>query len=460
MSLRSLAVTAIVVAMSMPAQAPAQEATPGTPVSLTELLEQVREGSRLEEAENLRRENGFRAADSEQKRLLEEAMTAEARMQERAAELEKRFESNESTLSELEQTLQSRLGTLGELFGVVRQAAGDARTRVETSLVSAQIPNRQEFLSKLAQSQALPSIGDLEKLWLTLQEEMTEQGRVVAFDAPVVEIGGGEVQRKVVRVGPFTAITGGRFLQYLPENGKLAELARQPSSRHVSTISDFETASDGLVRVAIDPTRGTILSMLIQAPNFEERVHQGGTIGYVTIVLGAIGFAFAIYRLARLAFAGRGIRAQGRSSDPDPGNALGRVLSVYQANRSVDVETLELRLDEVILKEASGLQRGATFVKVVSVVAPLLGLLGTVTGMIIVFQQITLFGTGDPKVMAGGISQALVTTVIGLCVAIPLTLLHSMISDRSKSLVQILEEQSAGLIAEQAEALSAVRAGR
>ena len=83
--------------------------------------------------------------------------------------------------------------------------------------------------------------------------------------------------------------------------------------------------------------------------------------------------------------------------------------------------------------------------------ATLLGLLGTVTGMIATFQSITLFGTGDPKLMAGGISQALITTVLGLIAAIPLLLLHNFVATRSKDLVQILEERSAGMVASRAE---------
>jgi biopolymer transport protein ExbB len=136
---------------------------------------------------------------------------------------------------------------------------------------------------------------------------------------------------------------------------------------------------------------------------------------------------------------------------PRADNPLGRVLRVYEENQSADVEKLGLKLDEAILKETPALERGIMLLKVLSVVAPLLGLLGTVTGMIKTFQAITLFGTGDPKLMAGGISEALVTTVLGLVTAIPLLLLHSVVSTRSKNLVQVLDEQSVGLVAERAE---------
>jgi biopolymer transport protein ExbB len=120
---------------------------------------------------------------------------------------------------------------------------------------------------------------------------------------------------------------------------------------------------------------------------------------------------------------------------------------VYEKNKSIDTESLELKLNEAILKETPGIIEYVSFLKVIAILAPLLGLLGTVTGMIQTFQAITMFGAGDPKLMAGGISQALVTTVQGLCVAIPMTLLHSIVNTRSRNLIHILEEQSAGIIA-------------
>ena len=127
------------------------------------------------------------------------------------------------------------------------------------------------------------------------------------------------------------------------------------------------------------------------------------------------------------------------------------MLAVYHENRDIDEETLQLKLDEAILKEQPALQARIAFIKIISMVAPLLGLLGTVIGMIVTFQAITLFGTGDPKTMAGGISQAFITTVLGLVVAIPTVLLHSIVQSRSTGVMHILTEQSAGLIAEHAE---------
>jgi biopolymer transport protein ExbB len=148
---------------------------------------------------------------------------------------------------------------------------------------------------------------------------------------------------------------------------------------------------------------------------------------------------------------GAKVASQKKSSTPNEDNPLGRVLKVYEENKDVDVETLELKLGEAILGETPKLTRNITLIQVISVVAVSLKKLGTVIGMILTFQAITLFGTGDPKTMAGGISTALMTTVLGLCVAIPTTLLHSIVATRSRSVIHVLEEQSAGIIADHAE---------
>ncbi len=443
-SLKLIAV-ALVATLLSPGPLGAQE-------SLDELLERVRTSRIENQAINRQREAEFRSQKSEQQRLLREAQGTRDRLERRSSELEASFNENEIRITQLGEQLRNRLGNLGELFGVVRQVAGDTRGVLDGSLATAQFPGRAEPMAELAESKVLPSITELEGLWFALLEEMVESGKVVRFNTTVVLPDGEQVTKDVVRVGVFNAISDGKFLRYLPETGKLTELARQPAARYRGAAEDLEGATSGLVAMAVDPSRGSILALLVQSPTYIERVQQGGVIGYITITLGLIGLGIVVIRFYTL-FSVRGKMISQMSSDKaDPGNPLGRVMQVYEEYGTADTETLELKLDESILKDAPKLEQGLTTVKVLSIIAPLLGLLGTVTGMILTFQQITLFGTGDPKMMAGGISQALVTTMLGLTVAIPLTLLHSWLRDRSKSLIQILEEESAGMVARRAEA--------
>ena len=423
------------------------------PTNLDQLLEQVRRASRETTAVNQRREQEFRQARDQQKQLLERAKAALTAEEQRSDRLRGTFDQNEQELTQLTETLRTRMGNLGEVFGVVRQMAGNAKTIVDNSLVSAEVEGRGQILSKLAQSKALPTIEELEALTNTFLEEMVQSGKVVRFTDTVVNEDGTPVEQEVIRVGVFNAINEDGFLRYLPETQSLVALGRQPSGRFMSMAEDLFAAEPGTgpIAMAVDPTRGQLMGALVQAPTLMERIDQGGPVGYITLGLGAFGLLIAVLRLIYLFGAGSKVKAQLSSGKPSPDNALGRVLSVYNENKNDDIETLELKLDEAILKETPQLEKWQSWLKIIAAVAPLMGLLGTVTGMIATFQSITLFGTGDPKLMAGGISQALVTTVEGLVVAIPMVLLHAVVASRSREIVQVLEEQSAGIIAAHAE---------
>jgi biopolymer transport protein ExbB len=439
------------------AVAPVERAAAQQFAGLQKLLQETREVRAMEQAKHREREERFKANRDRQAELLAEAQAALDAARARGRELSEAFDANEARLAELQEQLDAKAGTLGELFGVVRQAANDTASIMQNSMISAQYPDREEFATALASSRELPTIDELERLWFEMQREMTETGVVTRFVAPVVAADGTETQSEVVRVGPFTAMAGGRFLTYTPESGRFAELTRQPAGRYRSVAADIADATDGYVGAVIDPTRGSLLSVLVQQPGLRETIEYGGLVGYVIMGLASIGFLIGVARLIRLLEIGRSVRLQKRDIDrPRDNNPLGRVLMVYHSDPNVDRETLQLRLDEAVLKEVPKLEAGLSALKILAAIGPLLGLLGTVTGMIITFQQITLFGTGDPKLMAGGISQALVTTVQGLVMAIPLLLLHSYLSSRSGDLVHVLEEETAGIIAEKAEARKAV----
>jgi biopolymer transport protein ExbB len=452
---RSLAVLLLAGLASLAAPAAVGQAQEQV-LSLDELLRQVEQGRAGDAREFKEREQRFLAARAEQRQLLNEAVARKAREEARSEQLETTFEENEIRASELTEALDRRLGSLKELFGVLQQVSGDTQAVLQSSLTSVQYPDRGAALAELADkmgtSTQLASIEEIENLWYELQREMVEQGKVVRFPATVITTDGHSDQRDVVRVGVFNIVSEGKYLQYVPETGNLVELPRQPQQkRFVETTSAISAAGDGQVNFGLDPTRGQILSLLIQAPDLRERINQGGIVGYIIIALGFVALLIALERLIVLGLTGRRVSAQLSESQPDENNPLGRVLIAAARQKDASIETLELKLDEAILKEMPSLQRALLFLKIIAVVAPLLGLLGTVTGMIQTFQVITLFGTGDPKLMAGGISQALVTTVLGLTVAIPTVLLHTLVTGRSRRISNVLQQQAAGIVAERSE---------
>ncbi len=450
MSVRCLCILSILL-IALPVAA--QESQPAG--DLDDLLRMVEDGRVRDESEHRQREAEFRAARDQQQRLL-----ADARQRLRVAEqlsekLEDTYNDNDLLIVDVTEQLDRRLGSLKELFGVLQQVTGDTRGILDNSVTSAQYPDRGDFLGeldrKLASDSALPSIEEIERLWFLLQQEMTETGKVVKFPATVIARDGREIQEDVVRVGGFNLVARGRYLQYTPETGNLSELGRQPQKRFTKTTASLLDAQGGSVVFGVDPTRGQILATYLDRPALHERIAQGGLVGYVIIGLGIIGLLLALERLLRLGLTSRKVSAQLKSETASKDNPLGRVLLVAEEYSGSNVETLELKLGEAVFKEMPQSTRTLLFIKIISVVAPLLGLLGTVTGMIVTFQAITLFGTGDPKLMAGGISQALVTTVLGLTVAIPIVLLHTLVSGRSKHILHILQEQSAGLVADRSE---------
>lgn len=419
------------------------------------LLELVKKGQARDNQAFNERIQRFREENRRQDALLKEAAAQKTALEQQSAQKEKQFADNEVAITEAQERLTNRLGSLKELFGVLQQVAGDSKSLFEVSATSAELPGRDVFLTglikKAGSSSTLPSMDELEQLWFEMQREMTYSGRVSRFDAEVVLPSGDSQRLPVVRVGNFNVVANGKYLNYDSELGKLVELPGQPAGRYTAPISDLENAGSGMVDFWIDPARGQLLAIMGQSATLGERIDQGGVVGYVILALAVVGILLALLRMVMLASESVRIKRQMASDSPSDDNALGRVMKVYQDNTAADIETLELHLAEAIAAEIPKLTRGINWIKIISVVAPLLGLLGTVTGMIDVFETMALFGTGDPKLMAGGISQALVTTVLGLVAAIPCVFLHTMTNNRSRALILVLEERATGILARKAE---------
>lgn len=442
-------VTLLLFALLATAPAMAQQAVS----TLEDLLQEVRTQGQKVSRESQAREQEFRQNRDRQKSMLDATVAQLRNEQARSQRLKASFDENELRLEELNETLRIRVGDMGEMFGIVRQVAGESKGLIQSSLVSAQLDNRSTVADKLAQTSGLPSISDLRELQALLLEEMIESGKIVRFETAVENSAGVTESQSVVRVGVFNAISSNGFLSYHESDRSLSELPRQPARRYVNAAIDFFDTSGGIATMAVDPSRGSLLSLVIQSPSLLEQISFGGGVGYTILAMGAIGLLIALYRLISLQGTARRMHAQRKSTTPSTDNPLGMIYAVYAANMQAGPEVLEPKLDEAIMRETPKLERFQGLLKVIAGVAPLMGLLGTVVGMIKTFQTITLFGTGDPKLMADGISQALVTTVEGLVVAIPLVFLHSIIASRSTELIEILEEQSAGMVARATENL-------
>src|SRR5215471_944591 len=254
---------------------------------------------------------------------------------------------------------------------------------------------------------------------------------------------------------PYSALSGGKFLAYLPALRTFDVLPRQLPSNFMSIGQRFTSTTSGYVQAVVDSTRGVLLGLYVERPTIVQRIQLGQAVGYVIIVVGVLGALAFIFQLLSLIFVRIAVRKQLGSLDrPSPNNPLGRVLLAFKGDKSrieEDADVAELRITEAVLKEVPKLERYQAFLRLAVAAGPLLGLIGTVWGMILTFQAINESGSSDPRLMATGIGQAMIATVLGLGIAIPLLFAGALLNTLSRAVVQTLDEQSAGMLAESIE---------
>ncbi len=432
-------------------------------VSLNEILNRIRQDSSQLSAENQARLREFQEKRDEQAAIMAAARQELVAAEARGRTLSAQFDANETTLGELQTQLETEAGDFGELLGQFRQAAGETMPVISNSIANFQYPGRVEKLSEISQASSLPSRADLDSLPRAILQEMIAQSEVTTFTTNVSNggAGGENAELELLRIGVFTAATtdGTRFVE-VSDEGRLVAFASQPGGAYRANMAALISASEGeVVRAPVDPTKGDLFAIFGQQVSLAERLEQGGPVGFIIFwIILPFGAALGLFKIVSQFLEGNKMRSSAKTKTAGTGNPLARVFDIYETHRNDDIETLELKLDEQILRETPKIERGNDIVKVLAAVAPLLGLLGTVVGMIVVFTAITNYGTGDPKIMAGGISTALVTTVLGLVAAIPLLLLSAVASSIARGNQQILDEQAAGLVAERAERSSGAAA--
>jgi biopolymer transport protein ExbB len=454
-----------------PAPAPQQQAAAQPQVQLSNLRQTVQRLRDQERQLAQEREQRFRAEMQRMERQATEAQQRRNAAEARSNALDRQWNENEQTIAETNALLAERQGNLGELFGVTRQVAGDAATTLSQSMISAQyrVPEQEEeraaFLRRLAGATALPSIDELERLWFEMLREMADSAEVVKFRATVTERDDettpdqdesqSREEREIVRVGPFTASSNGEYLGYVPAERVFTRLNGQLASDMQAIGRALQSASPdaGYQRALVDPASGALLGVYVERPSTWGRIEEGEVVGYAIIFVGALGVLLAVFQGVYLAITRLAVRSQLRNlSSPTPNNPLGRVLLAFRGDgRAIqNAELAELRISEAVLREIPRLERFQSFLRLAVAAGPLLGLIGTVIGMIITFRAIVASGTSDPRLMAQGIGQAMIATVLGLGIAIPLLFINAGLAAMSRSVTQILDEQSQALLAQSA----------
>jgi biopolymer transport protein ExbB len=448
--------TALVV---LPIMAPLASAA-----TLDELLESVRTVRADEDRAFQERTAAFNAAPADQQAvMLQEAQAKRDGLAQISDSMSDQFSNNELKINELKKALRDKATALGlaEIFGASKQVAGDAATALQQSLISTQFPpkageqTRDEFLRTYSASQGTPTAAELERVWFEIQREMTASGAVAKYKTTVVQPGGEAVEAEVIRIGPFTATSDGKFLSYLPSLQSLNVYPRQPPEEFLASVNQLQSATSGYVGAVVDSARGVLLSLYVDRPSWGQRIELGEEIGYIILIVGALGLLAFIVQLVYLVGVRMGVNRQLKNLEkPTADNALGRVLLAFKGDPNLieqDADIAELRISEAVLREVPKLDRFQAFLRLGVAAGPLLGLIGTVLGMILTFQSITESGSSDPKLMATGIGQAMIATVLGLGIAIPLLFANALLSSISKSVAQTLDEQAVGMLAESIE---------
>jgi biopolymer transport protein ExbB len=413
------------------------------------LVESVKNTASIRAKEDKARLDKFLSDKNRQQYLLNQ-MKAKLNAEEvRSEKLTKEYEDNDKKLSELEEQLTLKLGSFGELFGIVRQTAGESKGQFMLSLTNIEYPERIEFLGDLAERKSLdlPTSAELDRLWYEILNELNQSGKVKVYNTDILSKSGELVNTDIVRIGVFNSAADGDYLNLVSEQNVLEYLAKQPEGSIRRSARKLQNNDVEYREVFIDPTRGSLLSKLIDRAGFFERINQGGFVGYIILLILTAGLAMGVLQFLFLRNESQTIENELGTGNYSESSTLGKLNSIYSKYKGDTPEELEAQLEDVLAKAAPALEKNLSIIKLLAAVAPLLGLLGTVIGMIETFQAITLFGTGDPKLMAGGISQALVTTMLGLIAAVPLLFVHNILDSRSRAISQIYEEQAIGFVA-------------
>nr|WP_253659018.1 MotA/TolQ/ExbB proton channel family protein [Vibrio sp. Y53_MX_L15] len=420
---------------------------PHTTFASDALLQKAQQENRQQQSHNVARESGFKKTEQELQAIKNKLAAERAALQEEADSLSVTFGENEAELAQLEEKLRLETGSLGELFGVVRQNAKELESELKSSVTGVDANSYQKDIDAIVAAKSLPTLTQLQAMWRSMEEQIKASGEMANVSFTLLNGEGREQTVNGVRLGSMALLDDTGYVKWNGQRGDAVNYLRQPESGPTAnTISSGDI--DALV---IDPSRGILLEQLANSPTLADRLNAGGVVGKIILGLLAIGLLIALVRGASLMISRQKIMKQLKTPAQPGDNPLGRVLAVYQKDKHRSVEALELRLLEAVVDEQTHLEKGLSMLKLLAALAPMLGLLGTVTGMIETFQVITQFGNGDPKVMAGGISMALVTTVLGLVSAMPLLLAHNVLSSQAENIRSILEKQGIGLVAEQAE---------
>lgn len=428
------------------------------------LIEQAREEERAarEEARLARQKilNDRRALEEAIARLENENREYETNIE----TLEDDIESLGKRQEELDATLSGLRATVNELSGAIKANAKDVAGLVRESLHTGGDLGNPEVLEAIAEDDQFPGMGDIRMMSEILEDEIRLSGNVRLVKDTIVDRSGRQTEAEILVIGNFTAAyrtdneTG--FLNPSSATGPPFALSSLPPRRMQSKINAYMDGKS--MEVPMDISKGGALRQLVHELSLWEQISEGGPIVWPILFLLGLGLIIITERtvfLLRRRFDSNGFMrsieklldenkfeeckqaCEGTSKKP-----LSRIINAGLRCCHMPREEMENALQEAILREIPPMERFLSTLGMLAAIAPLLGLLGTVTGMINTFHVITSHGTGDPRIMSGGISEALVTTMLGLAVAIPMLMAHTWLGRAVDKTIGEMEEKAVTLV--------------
>jgi len=400
---------------------------------------------------------------ADRKRLAAATIKLQAEVRSLEAEVaagETELAAMETAGEKLTADLAERRAVTNELVGHIRVMAKDLDALVVAGFGQALQPGRHTTLAAIAARGQFPGMEDLHHMVTVLEEEIAGSGEVRLVRGPLVDRNGKTTAADLLLLGHFTAayrnVAGSGYLNYRPGSRKFFTLQRpSPGGIRRGLQAYLDGQSDA---VALDITRGGALQQLSHRTDLMAHIARGGPI--VWPILGVLVLGLAIILERAIYLYRKRIDADSLMNQLSdlaafeewdacralcnrfPGKPVSRVLQAGLDCRRMERPEMENVLQEAILQEIPGLERFLSTLGMLAAIAPLLGLLGTVTGMINTFDMITHYGTGNPRMMSGGISEALITTMLGLSVAIPILLCHTLLSRQTENMIAQMEEKA------------------
>lgn len=377
------------------------------------------------------------------------------------------FDRLQKEEAKLKTELADEQAEIDSIDGTIRGTADDAIALSEDNFITAEYPDRAEELHDLSFGKGFSGLEGIRKLVDFFFKEMEEQSRIVRRVGEFVGPDGLTVTGDIIRIGRITSyyrLADGEVGFLLP-NDKGDRLIAVSGEVGWSNRKKIEAFYNNESNVApIDPSAsGSAFSKFAAKESlWERKMVKGGAVMYVIFGVACLAALIALERTIVLGSKGRAsekvmnqikeLATQNKYKEAQDYCTLKSRVPTCQMLKGVlehegdTQEVLENSLQEAILKIMPKLERWMGALSLLGAIAPLLGLLGTVTGMIGVFQVITTAGTGDPRLMAGGISEALLTTQFGLVVAVPIMLVHHLLERQVDGIVYDMQEKGTSFI--------------